>query len=284
MSQLLATGVIPETVYPKNNPIRKIVKEILSGRTDSYTFEEMEHIVNRRYFGFDSLVSLTEQEESFLRSNMVDSMLHRFNKGDTRKFLESVCYRKYQKKGWVSNVYTKEALERDRDSSESHIMTNEEKLLFLEDPQNLESRWHELNLDTPFASMGYRNFDEYPISRDKNFATMLQRLRAVGGKRKLCVLDLGGGVGLALWDIKQMYPELITYNATRDEEFSHYPTDFHVVGFMERMPLALQGKIDFIFSNMATRYFAYSDLVIQCCVLMLAKGGIMDVFFFIRAV
>jgi hypothetical protein len=76
-----------------------------------------------------------------------------------------------------------------------------------------------------------------------------------------------------------MYPELITYNATRDEEFSHYPTDFHIVGFMERMPIALQGKIDLIFSNMTTRYLAYTDLVIECCVSMLATGGILDVFF-----
>ena len=45
------------------------------------------------------------------------------------------------------------------------------------------------------------------------------------------------------------------------------------------MPLALEGKIDFIFSNMATRYLAFCDLTIRGCIEALASGGVMDVFF-----
>jgi hypothetical protein len=276
MDQL--SGVIPESVYAESKPIRKIAREILAGRRDQYSSEEIERVVKQRYFAFESLVPLTRNEEGLLCKEMTDVLRSSVNEGGKlRLFLESDCYVSPKQDDQRQDVYTKDMLRGAKNGYSLHLMTKEEKLVFLEDPMSLEAYWHEGRSISPFAKMGYRHFDDYSISR--RLPKMIRQTRAAMGRKDLRVLDLGGGVGLALSDIKKKYPELITYNATRDEEFSHYPSDFHVVAFMERMPLELQGSIDVIFSNMATRYLAYTDLVVQGCVSMLAKGGIMDVFF-----
>lgn len=280
MNQFLNTGIIPEAVYATGNPVQQLSKEILDGRTSSFSRKEIERIIDRRYFSFDSLVLLSKREKSFLRRDMTNDLLCRFNEGRMRKFLGSDCYQSTCRSGdgaW--HIYAGEVPANDRHFSYTRAMTAEEKLAFLENPENLETRWHESWGSTSFARMGYRSISEYGMPRNRSFTNVIRRLQAKIGRKELHVLDLGGGVGLALDNIKKMHPELVTYNATRDEEFCCYPSDFHIVGFMERMPLALQGKIDFIFSNMTTRYLAYSDLVIQCCVLMLARGGIMNIFF-----
>ena len=272
-------GVIPEAAYTETNPMRKMVKEILGGRTEPYSREEIECLVDQRYFGYESLIPLKKHEKSLLRREMVDRLLYRFNKGTTRTFVGSVCYQNINRNGSLPHIYHEEALKKESDLSCMRIMTKEEKLVFLEDPNNLDASWHDDWSVMSFAAMGYRSINEYSIRYAKSFTKAISKLQAVKGNKELHVLDLGGGVGQALSDIKKMHPELVTYNATRDEEFAHHPTNFHVIGFMERMPRALQGKIDFIFSNMTTRYLAFTDLVVQCCVLMLAEGGIMDVFF-----
>ena len=279
--KLRNTGVIPEADYAESNPVRQLCMEILGGRTIPFSRKEIERIVDRRYFDFDSLVSLTQREESFLRDDITNDLLNRFNKGKMRMFLGSNCYQStYLNCFGTLNIYTEEVGKKEIGFSHFHLMTNEEKLSFLENPKNLNARWNERGSETSFARMGYRTIDKYPFPLfAKSFTDAVRQLQTDIGKKELHVLDLGGGVGLGLHDVKKMHPELITYNATCDEEFCHYPTDFHIVGFAERMPLALQGKIDFIFSNMATRYFAFADLVMKCCVQMLGKGGVMSVFF-----
>jgi hypothetical protein len=285
MDQSLNTGVIAEATYTESNPIRKLAKEILNGRTEPYSSEEIRRIVDSRYFSFEPLTNLTDEEASFLRSRMVNDFLNCFDKekGTIGKFLQSECYQTpFQSEYPFGDIYARDALPDNFDCSRSRLrlMTANDKLAFLENPDYVEARWHTKNMSMDFSKMGYRTLKGYGNKFcGESFTAVVRQLQADSGKKELHVLDLGGGMGFALHDAKKMHPELVTYNATRDEEFAHYPTDFHVVGFMERMPLALQGKIDFIFSNMTTRYLAYSDLVIQCCVLMLAKGGFMDIFF-----
>ncbi|MFA5871034.1 MAG: hypothetical protein WC842_04095 [Candidatus Paceibacterota bacterium] len=269
----LFSGVISEEDYVKSNPIRDIAMKIIN---EKYETKEINKIIDQRYFGFSSLVSLTDKEESFLRKTMVDQLKFMFVKSDFSKLLRTSCYINKEQK----DVYKRGAqgLNLSDDKKIFHVMSAEEKLIFLNNPTNLSAVWHEDYCSSPFGVMGYRNFNCYKIC--KNFAKVVHEIKSADNKKeRLRIMDLGGGVGLALNDIKKMHPELITYNATRDEEYSHYPTDFHVVAFAERMPLALKGMIDIIFSNMATRYFAYTDLVIKGCVEMLAKGGVMDVFF-----
>jgi|GEM_PF-3677610 len=272
------SGVISEVDY-KNNPIRDIAMKIIN---QEYETKEIGKIIDQRYFGFDSIVPLTNKEESFLRGTMVDQLRFMFVESNFSKFLKSNCYiNEEQKDVYVKGVFESNDkvhnFDLSGDKKNFHVMSVEEKLMFLDNPTNLRAFLHEGHCSSQFGAMGYRNFDCYRIS--KNFAKLVEKIKLDNKKEKLRIMDFGGGVGLALSDIKKTHPELITYNATRDEEFSHYPTDFHVVAFAERMPLALKGMIDVIFSNMATRYFAYTDLVIKGCVEMLAKGGVMDVFF-----
>ncbi|MFA5870894.1 MAG: hypothetical protein WC842_03350 [Candidatus Paceibacterota bacterium] len=267
------SGVISEADYAKNNPIRNVAMKIINRE---YEAKEIDRIIDQRYFGFDSIVSLTDKEESFLRKTIMDELKFKFAKSNFSELLKSVCYIDEEQK----DVY--QGRLRDFHLSDEkkifHAMNVEEKLIFLNNPMNLSAFLHEGHCSSQFGAMGYRSFDCYRIS--KNFAKLVHEFKSADNKKeRLRIMDLGGGVGLALNDIKKKYPELVTYNATRDEEYSHYPTDFHVVAFAERMPLALKGMIDIIFSNMATRYFAYTDLVIKGCVEMLARGGVMDVFF-----
>ncbi len=277
--QLSNSGVIPEEIYTGDNPVRQLAKEILKGRKKPFSQEEIESIVDQRYFGFDSLVSLDEYEKLHLRDEIVNRLLYRLNEGTLRKFLETDCYwSALRDRRGFQIIYTKEALLNENVSNVC-LMTAEEKLMFLKDPRNLKVRWRERGLESDFATMGYRNIDEYGMPGRKSFTDVIREIQTDSGRKELNILDLGGGVGLALRDAKKIHPELVTYNATRDEEFSHYPVDFHIIGFMERMPLVLKDKINFIFSNMTTRYLSYTDLVLRCCVMMLAKKGIMNIFF-----
>lgn len=273
------SGVIPESEYRESNPVRHLCQQVIEGRKRKFSRKEMEQIVNQRYFSFEPLTSPTPKEESFLRACMVQTLLNRFN-GYGRSFLESACYQStWRDDMGYAHIYTEKALKAAGmlSSPNFKLMTVNAKLKFLDDPLNLECRWHsDSGGSSYFAQMGYRKFREY--GKSSTIKKRIAALQAVKGKR-LHILDLGGGIGLALKDLKALYPELITYNATRDEEFCHYPADFHIVGFIERLPAALRRKIDLIVSNFTTRYLAYADLVIEGCVAMLAKGGILDIFF-----
>ena len=91
MDQL--SGVIPESVYAESKPIRKIAREILAGRRDQYSSEEIERVVKQRYFAFESLVPLTRNEEGLLCKEMTDVLRSSVNEGGKlRLFLESDCY------------------------------------------------------------------------------------------------------------------------------------------------------------------------------------------------
>lgn len=272
-------GVIPWAVYGNDtNPIRNVAKEIFHGRKEDYNSEEIKRIVDQRYFGFEPIISLSESEINLLRENMVRNLMYTFNEGTIREFLEFDCYWNDLLDNYgCLHIYSYKALTKKSDFSELRLMTNDQKIQFLENPENRNARWHTDWCEEPFGGMGCRPFKGY--SNCDKIEKYIRYLQKTTGKKELHVLDLGGGIGLALRDLKKMHPELVTYNLTLNEEYSHYPCDFHIIGFAERMPMVLKGKIDLIFSNMATRYFAFTDRVIEGCISMLAPGGIMDIFF-----
>ncbi|MFA6594303.1 MAG: hypothetical protein WCT16_03535 [Candidatus Buchananbacteria bacterium] len=274
-------GIIPGKEYAtdNNNPIKKMARAVLAGRKELFSKEEIANLVNQRYFSFDPLVALTNAEEDFLKADMIECLLHDLNKGYSREFLSTECF-------LVSDVNGRNGLSLLSVSPRTVIpknlkpMTPEEKIAFLSDPENLEVYWTRRLKSSPISKMGYRPLKDYDkFSSAKKFTQVIRRIQENTGRHELNILDLGGGVGTALHDAKILHPELITYNATRDEEYGCYDVDFQVVCFLERMPLALQGKIDYIFSNVATRYVAFSDLVIRGCIGALSTGGVLDVFF-----
>ncbi|RJQ29104.1 hypothetical protein C4565_02465 [Candidatus Parcubacteria bacterium] len=271
------SGVFSQVDYETANLIRKVMSQVSHGASFSYSEKELHELIAERYFGFEPIVSLTEQEEQELRNALKEELQYTFAESSFSEFINSVCYLLPDPNGDF-NIYQDSAVKEAGLKPRTGPMSTEEKIALLEKTSNSKIVWHAgHSISNGFERMGYRNFMYYPIC--SRFQEIIGGLKLANGDRALHILDLGGGNGRALNDIKMEHPELITYNATRDEEFIYYPADFQVIACMERIPLALKGTIDLIFSNMATRYFAFTDLVIEGCVAMLAKGGIMDVFF-----
>lgn len=273
------SGVFSRSDYVDANLIRSAVNRVSKGQLFYPSEKEIDEFINNRYFGFESIVPLTKQEEQELRDALKKELHYTLVESNLAEFFNSVCFLACENNKRY-DIYCASALKGNDFVPQRGPMTTEEKIAFLEMTLNLKVSFHagrSTSISSGFERMGYRNLVDYSIYSE--FHELMNQLNKANGNRALHILDLGGGNGRALNDIKTEYPECITYNATRDEEFVYYPADFQVIACMERMPLALKGKIDLIISNMATRYFAFTDLVIEGCVNMLAKNGIMDVFF-----
>ncbi|MFA5124780.1 MAG: hypothetical protein WC473_03075 [Patescibacteria group bacterium] len=275
------TGIIPGKEYAidESNPIRMMAREILAGRTEPFSEEEVTELIDRRYFSFESIVPITDNEEELLKTTLLEDLMYYLNNGPTRKFLLAECF-------LVGNAGRRNDQEIVSVNSRTPIpkslnpMTPEEKIIFLSDPKNLKVFWEYEYGSSTLALMGYRPISDYGMfGSTERFTQTIRRIQKATGKSQLNILDLGGGVGLALYDAKRLHPELVTYNTTRDEEYGSYGVDFQIVCFLERMPRQLRGKIDYIFSNMATRYIAFCDLTLQGCIEALAIGGTMEVLF-----
>lgn len=289
MKETINTGIIPMDSYlSDDNPIRRATKDILlKGRTDLYTEEEVSPVVGRRYLSFGSIVSITDDEEGLLKRLMVERLLYALNNSFFSDLIRteyylleidgemSLCTESFMDLHVGSHPGRYKFVKDDNLKPLSSL----EKLEFIEDPKNLDTVLYSPPCACRITMMGYRSLDQYLFGNGRSFSEVIAEIQGDLGRKALNVMDLGGGYGLALDEAKKLHPELVTYNITRDEEFSSYPVDFTSICFVERMPAALSGKIDFIFSNMATRYFAFTDLVIRGCIESLSRGGRMHIFF-----
>ena len=134
-----------------------------------------------------------------------------------------------------------------------------------------EVRVIEYNGSTSTHRWGYRSLNEYGFS-DKDFKSIVRRVKRQTGKTQLRMLDIGGGNGEACSDVEELCPEVKTINLTLNEEPAQYPGET-MIASAERMPASLRGQCDIITSNMAFRYFLYPDLALENCLQALSVGG-----------
>jgi hypothetical protein len=82
MNRLLATtettGIIPgkEYIVDESNPIRIMAEQVLAGRTEPFSTEEVTGLIDRRYFSFEPIVSITDDEEELLKSTLSNDLTH----------------------------------------------------------------------------------------------------------------------------------------------------------------------------------------------------------------
>ena len=103
--------------------------------------------------------------------------------------------------------------------------------------------------------------------------TLLAKVREQTRKIKINVLDIGGGVGLAMTQLKELDTEVETTNLTLEDEPIKTPVDHNFVCAAERMPETFHEQFDLILSNISFRYHSLPHISLRNSVLALAVGG-----------
>lgn len=110
-------------------------------------------------------------------------------------------------------------------------------------------------------------------SSKQDFLAQLEEVRKLTGKSKLKILDVGSNFGFALKDMKKIDNNIETFNMTIDENPSIYGD--HIVHHpAELMPKEFYESMDLIESQVAFRYFPYSDIGLQNVIKALSVGGV----------
>jgi len=116
---------------------------------------------------------------------------------------------------------------------------------------------------------GSRSIRDYDL---ENVKKIIGRIRKRTGKTDLKVLDVGGMLGQACYDLQEMDPNVITTNLTLTEDPTNFPVET-VLASAERMPSEFRGRYDLVLSNMAFRYFMFPHKALENCLDALSVGG-----------
>ena len=115
-------------------------------------------------------------------------------------------------------------------------------------------------------------------SSPEEFKEEIRAVRERTGRLKLRVLDVGSNFGLALKDMKDLDPNIETFNMTIDEHPSLFGD--HIVRHpAEMVPLEFEETMDLIDSQMAFRYFLYPDIALRNVIKSLSVGGVARIAF-----
>ncbi len=124
------------------------------------------------------------------------------------------------------------------------------------------TRWG--TIATPLRAYGWRQMDLAEMARDVRARTQRGTLR---------LLDLGGGMGRALQDAKEVAPDLYTVNLTSTEEPALFAFDRLEIALAEAMPEELRESVDIMISFYAMTHTRIPSLVIANALQALALGG-----------
>ena len=108
---------------------------------------------------------------------------------------------------------------------------------------------------------------------DKPFLAVVKRVQQATDKKEIHMLDVGGSMGLALYQAKQLVPDIQTHNLTIDYTPGMYYVNYLHPCPAERMPSEFKEAMDLIVSNMSFGYFEAPDLALRNCVEALTVGG-----------
>jgi|GEM_PF-6925858 len=282
-------GVIPWQQYEQTNPVLQHALRLLEEPDITLDKTDVADQVTQRLLGFPTLANTTADEERVLASRLTDHY-HDFKwqKSDLYEFLTQETYLVHRGGEMLlcRGEFPEDTPKGDGNWREFQMMTkhlkplsSEQKREILFDPemekiQTLEMQPRFSSTGSSWGSWGNRPLRDYNAFADEGvFSKVFSEVKASTKNESPVVMDLGGGIGLAVADIKHLQPEAVTINLTMDEEVCMRPADYMVISFMERMPLALQGKVDLIISNMATRYLWHHDRAVENLLECLTVGG-----------
>jgi hypothetical protein len=127
------------------------------------------------------------------------------------------------------------------------------------------------NLFPKLGSMGYRNLSDYPQMKRWLHEKINEKLLS---NSKVTILDIGGGTGEVLFDLKKIYGNKIhTINQTITIEPFAYQGDELLVSPVEYMPENFKERIDIAISNFSFIYTTFPWVGIEAVLASLKING-----------
>jgi len=296
MNDLLKHHESPELVISqerlKTFTMENFWTSLQEGKFRNLTQDEIKNLAEFQISSFQPLTPLTDQERTTVRDHFASDLNKSINNEKLRRLVEGnfayIETGKYPKskfknfKGditvWDKVIIFKDAAEYQfLDTDMRGTLSQQDKARLFSDPDVwFDTKAFEKSLEYSLTRQGNRSlFDlEYGYRKKERFIAECNALRKSTGHNKLKIMDLGGGMGRALWEAKTVDPNIETYNVTIYEEPAMYPVDHLIVSPAEWMPAELKEQIDLILSRTAFRYFTYPDVAIKNVVKSLSvKGG-----------
>ncbi len=246
------------------------------------TDEEIKKMVDEKLFAGESITPLSEEEESLLKRLAADHLRTRANNRQLRLLVGDIYYEdnSVQEPYSRHNLYLPE--EKDRDLSKLRKLSLEDKVeLFLNPEFLFFAKLHESGPSGGKSSMGITSYGNRGIKDYNLYARSNSFLKNLIEKNGIArVLDIGSGMGLALHELKKIYGDGIeTHGLSLEQDIAMFPVDNQHYGPAERLPKEFGGKFDFIFSNMAFRYFLFQNIALGNVVRVLRNGGMAEIHF-----
>lgn len=263
---------LAESLKKKTWLYKHFIDALVSGTWRDLPQEEIARLVEEKFFSFEPLTPLTEDQEDILKRYAMENLTNKANAGRLRPLLGEVYLSDYD---WGPFKMLFGSGPGQKPKEPSRRLSVADKLNLFSDPDFfVRARYtDEHGGGGDLKGYGNRNITEYAYSRE-----LMERLIAERGKA--VVLDIGSGMGLALDDLKKEYGDKVeTHGFSAEEEPAMFPADYQHYGLAERMPKEFAGKFDLIFSNMAFRYFVFQNIALGNVVRALRVGGTAELHF-----
>jgi len=273
----------------------KLFKGIKDNKWYPYNTKDINDFLDTHHFSGEPLLPLVPKDEKRLRSYLFRTMkgvvseyrfkdyclnpLVKLERG-TKKFGTLLKDWPYVANLNIGDDTKKKQLQNFIDWNGVVPMTPDEKIDFLKNPSLYgEHRYIKSGGgESDFCRQGYRSIEEYDGLSKGRFIKLLKKAQKSTGKKNIRILDIGGGIGQALQDIKRIDENVFTINMTIDPESSLFASDRTIIGSAERFPADLLNSVDLVITNMAFRYFPFADLAVRNIIHSLSLGGMADVF------
>ena len=297
-----------ETAHRKdhNSLFTKFWQELSEGKGTEKGERDVEELV-AEYTDVNPLTPLSEEERRkvvqhlryFFQSgietynevynDLINNQIILFEKNDARAHSFNISFRSTNTLLNISNIPLEVYNQIIRYSSRPavRLLERDDKLRILADPEFLhQSQYYVWNPEflkiwQRFFSSGSRRLTEQEggyYSSPEEFKEEIRAVRERTGRLKLRVLDVGSNFGLALKDMKDLDPNIETFNMTIDEHPSLFGD--HIVRHpAEMVPLEFEETMDLIDSQMAFRYFLYPDIALRNVIKSLSVGGVARIAF-----
>jgi SAM-dependent methyltransferase len=276
------------------------------------TSSEIDRIMNEIYLSEDPLVETNKNIESNIKKSIEQTLETVLNKDIFKIIAENpIIYLRYEKtnnldntkyntldKFWQGIIFTHNYLfmtnmeknyenwyEKRQEAMRIALTLGGKILSKKEKKEHFSNReiWEEGryvkdNSNSGFSFWGHRKLfsngkSESYYHKKENFIKRIEDIKKDTGKRKIELLDIGGGFGEACEDAENLNIGIHATNLLIDPLPVKFRTDT-ILCSAERMPKRFKNSYDIILSNMAFRYFSYPDIVLENVIQSLNVGGV----------
>lgn len=267
------TEASPEAIIPETAILKNFWDGVVTGHYEPLTDEQIDQLIDQQFDRYPAMTELTVEEIGILKRDFASS-IRRVTNSEKRKILsENPLALGYDKDHPSRIILADLQSERIDEVEIAQTFHGEEKISLLKDCKLYNDQTLVIygNSKAPLESQGNSNIDRYWMDNE-NIHTLLSRIHQKCGEH-LKALDIGGMVGRAMHGIKDIDPDVETYNLTVDEDPAMYPVDHLLVCPAEHMPKSFEGQMNLIFSDISFRYHAFPDISLENVVKSLAVGG-----------